>query len=347
MNGYERVVAAMRRQQPDRVPVFEWSIHPNVVKGIVPSGSIHDLVDKLDLDGIGVGGRHVPKHWESTEAVYTNNWGIKYGRTAEAYAPIEGPIKTEADADKYKAPDPWDPEMVADVREAAARYKGKKFIAYLTRADFMFASDLHGLTNLLTDFVDNPALAHKVTKIVSDYYCQLYQSAIKAGADGVVLADDWAYNTAPMMSPRHFREFVLPYFDRAVKAVQAAGGFAIKHSDGNIWPILDMTIGTGVDALNPIQPDAGMDIGEVKQKYGKRVCLVGNINCGYTLSLAPVDQVVSETKEAIRKAGPGGGYVMMSSNSLHSTVSPKNYTAMVETTKRFGKYPLDMKALGG
>ncbi|MDP3063737.1 MAG: uroporphyrinogen decarboxylase family protein [Chloroflexota bacterium] len=345
MNGYERIVAAIQRKQPDRIPIMEWSIHPNVINGICPGGSMYDLVEALDLDGIGVGGRHVPKHWETKEKVYVNPWGIKYGRTAEAYAPIEGPIVTEADADRYVAPDPWDEAMVADVRVAAKRFKGKKFIAYLTRSDFMFAADLHGITNLLTDFVDNPRLAHKVTQIVSDYYCELVRAAIKAGADGVVLADDWAFNTAPMMSPKHFQQFVLPYFKRAVDIVHDAGGYAIKHSDGNIWPILEMTVNTGVDAINPIQPDAGMDIGEVKQKYGQRVCLIGNINCGYTLSEAPIEQVVRETKEAIRKAGPGGGFVMMSSNSLHSSVNPKNYRAMVETTKRYGVYPLDARAL--
>ena len=113
-----------------------------------------------------------------------------------------------------------------------------------------------------------------------------------------------------------------------------------KHADGNLWPILDMTVDAGIDAINPIQPDAGMDIGEVKQKYGHRVCVSGNIDCGYTLSNAPVEQVVREVREAIRKAGPGGGYIMMSSNSLHSSVNPENYRAMVEATRKYGRYPL-------
>ena len=114
----------------------------------------------------------------------------------------------------------------------------------------------------------------------------------------------------------------------------------IKHTDGYIWPIMDMIIDAGIDAINPIQPDAGMDIELVKRKYGHRVCIVGNINCGYTLSDAPLEQVVLEVKEAIRKAGPGGGYIMMSSNSLHSSVNPENYRTMVEATRTYGRYPL-------
>lgn len=345
MNGYERIVTALQRKEPDQVPLLEWYIHPNVIEGLCPGGDVFDLVEQMDLDGISVGGRHVPKHSDSSEKFYVDQWGTRFGRTAEAYAPVEGPIKSEADLERYVSPDPYDEAMIVDVKEAAKRFKGKKFIAYLTRSDFMSAADVRGLPGLLMDFVVNPDLAHRVLKIINDYYCTVARRAIEAGADAVVLADDWAFNTAPFMSPEHFREFVLPYFQRSVRTVQEAGGYAIKHSDGNLWKIIDMVVEAGIDAINPIQPDAGMDIGEVKRKYGSRVCVSGNINCGHTLSVAPVEQVVREVKEAIRKAGPGGGYIMMSSNSLHSSVKPENYRAMVETTKSFGRYPLDMAAL--
>ena len=345
MNGYQRIKAAMQRQQPDRIPIMEFGIHRRVIDGLCPGGEYFDLVEALDLDGVCVGGRHLPKHEDTSERVLVNEWGVRFGRTAEAYAPIEGPIATEADLARFEPPDPYHPDMVADLRKAVARFKGKRFILYHTRSDFMSAADVHGLTNLLTDFVLNPTLAHGVIKLINDYFCKVARRAIEEGADGISFGDDWAFNTGPMMSPKHFKEFVLPYFTRSVRTVKEAGGFVLKHSDGNLWPILDMIIGTGIDVINPIQPDAGMDIGEVKQKYGHRVCLAGNINCGYTLSEAPVSQVVREVKDAIRKAGPGGGYIMQSSNSLHSSVRPENYKAMVDATRAFGKYPLDMAAL--
>lgn len=345
MNGYERVLAAIARREPDRVPVMELYIHPRVIESLCPGGGLFDLVERLDLDGVFVGRSHLPEHAASSERYHVDSWGIKFARTAEAYTPVDGPIKSEADLDRYQPPDPHDPALVAEIRRAAARFKGKRFIGVLTRSDFMSAADVRGLPQLLSDFVLNPTLAHRVTRMVNDYYCEFARCAVQAGADGVVLADDWAFKTAPFMSPKHFREFVLPYFERSVRAVKEAGGYAIKHSDGNLWPILDMTVAAGIDVLNPIQPDAGMDIGDVKQRVGGRVCLGGNINCGYTLSEAPVGEVVREVKDAIRKAGPGGGYIMMSSNSLHSSVRPENYAAMVETTRAFGRYPLDLAAL--
>ena len=47
---------------------------------------------------------------------------------------------------------------------------------------------------------------------------------------------------------------------------------------------MDDIVETNIDGLNPMEPVAGMDIGEVKQKYGDRICLIGNIDCGNLLS---------------------------------------------------------------
>ncbi|MDP3064955.1 MAG: uroporphyrinogen decarboxylase family protein [Chloroflexota bacterium] len=345
MNGYERIVAALKRQEPDQIPLLELYIHPKVVEGLCPGCDLLEMVERMDLDGICVtrgGGRPVtgvrPK-------IYVDEWGTTFGRTTESYHPIEGPIKSSADLKDYTPPDPNREELVVNVRRAAQRFKGRRFVAFHTAPDFMSAAVLRGFPQFLVDLIENQELAHRLLKMVNDYHCQLSRRAIEAGADAVVLAGDWAFNDGPFMSPKLFREFVLPCFKRAVDTVHEAGGYAIKHSDGNLWQIMDMIAATGVDAINPIQPDAGMDIGEVKAKYGDRLCVTGNINCGHTLSEAPIEEVVRETKDAIRKAGPGGGYIMMSSNSLHSSVRPENYRAMVEATRKYGKYPIDIKSL--
>ena len=114
----------------------------------------------------------------------------------------------------------------------------------------------------------------------------------------------------------------------------------MKHTDGNIWPIFDLIVGTGVNGIHPIDPEAGMDIGEAKTRYGDKVCLMGNIDCGPLLVWGTVDEVRHEVKECIRKAGKGGGLICMSSNSIHSGVKPENYVAMVKAIREYGQYPL-------
>jgi uroporphyrinogen decarboxylase len=84
-----------------------------------------------------------------------------------------------------------------------------------------------------------------------------------------------------------------------------------------------------------------MDIGLIKQRYGDRIALVGNIDCGALLSQAPVEEVRRVTRETIQTAAPGGGYCLSSSNSIHSSVKPENFLAMVETGRECGEYPMD------
>ena len=70
------------------------------------------------------------------------------------------------------------------------------------------------------------------------------------------------------MSPRMFREFVLPYLQEMVDLAKEKGVPFIKHTDGDIRSVMDMIIDAGIDALDPLEPIAGIDIAEMKEKYG-------------------------------------------------------------------------------
>ena len=81
-----------------------------------------------------------------------------------------------------------------------------------------------------------------------------------------------------------------------------------------------------------------MDLAEVKAKYGDRVALKGNVDCAHLLSFGTVEEVKAATIRALEQGMPGGGYILSSSNSIHSAVKPENYAAMVETVKEIGLY---------
>jgi uroporphyrinogen decarboxylase len=196
------------------------------------------------------------------------------------------------------------------------------------------------MENLLMDYVEDPGLAHELSEMVIDYKIRLMKKAIELGADAVVSGDDYAMRTGPIMSPSHFRDFVLPYLKRSIDAAHDMGVPFIKHTDGNIWPILPMMVEAGIDALDPIEPIAGMDIGEVKARYGDRIAVIGNVDCTEVLSRGTKDDVVRAVKETIKKASPGGGHILASSNSIHPAVKPENYKAMLEAGREFGRYPI-------
>jgi uroporphyrinogen decarboxylase len=140
------------------------------------------------------------------------------------------------------------------------------------------------------------------------------------------------------MSPRHFREFFYPGLCRVMQGYKELGLYVIKHTDGNLWPIIDMIIDSGIDCLDPIDPQAGMDLGEVKAKYGQRVALKGNVDCAHLMTFGTPDEVIEATKEVLRKGMPGGGFILSSSNSIHSAVKPENYLAMLQALRDYGRY---------
>jgi len=347
MTSAERVFIALQKKQPDRVPIVEWFIDPEVIKKIYPGCSYYDFVEKIGLDGVGINEaydfRTGVKWIDRQRGIFRDKWGVTRKVTTELVPyPLESPIKTGKDLLNYKPPDPTDKRLLGELPEVVQRFKGKKAIIWWSHDAFIIPAYLRGMDNLFLDFIENPQLAKAIIEMCVDFNVEEIKMAIDTGAELIVLGDDYASQKGPMMSPSHFEEFILPGLTKIVQTIKSKGAYAIKHSDGNIWPILDKIVDTGIDAINPLEPVAGMDIGEVKEKYGHKVCVIGNIDCGITLSQKPKEAVIEEVKCCIAKASIGGGHIMSSSNSIHSSVKPENYIAMIEATKRYGKYPITL-----
>ena len=144
----------------------------------------------------------------------------------------------------------------------------------------------------------------------------------------------------PLMSPKHFREFILPAIRAHSRACHRRGVPFIKHTDGNIKAIEeDFLINSEIDGYLGIEPGAGMNIGELKRKYGDRICLLGNVDSAHTLIYGTEEDVARETVEVIKAAAHGGGLVVASSNSIHLSVKPENFLTMIQTARKYGKYP--------
>ncbi|MFQ6066579.1 MAG: uroporphyrinogen decarboxylase family protein, partial [bacterium] len=198
-----------------------------------------------------------------------------------------------------------------------------------------------GMDKLFMNYVLKPAWVKQLSEMISQYKCKVLENAAKVGADALLTGDDYAGRKGSFMSPLHFRQFVQPYLKRAVRIAKQSNLPFIKHTDGNLKEILEMIVDTGIDALDPIEPMAGMDIGEIKQKYGDRICIVGNVDCTEVLPHGTREDVEEAVKETIAKASGGGGHILASSNSIHPAVKAENYKNMIDTVRKYGVYPLD------
>ncbi len=115
----------------------------------------------------------------------------------------------------------------------------------------------------------------------------------------------------------------------------------LRHTDGNITGFADeFLLESGFDGYHSIDPEAGMDLKWVKEKYGDKVLLMGNVDCGRVLHLGTREDVIKDTLRAIKTASPGGGHILSSSNTIHSDVPYDNYMQMLETARKYGQYPI-------
>lgn len=184
-----------------------------------------------------------------------------------------------------------------------------------------------------------PDLVRRLLACSTRHAVTFIEAMIDAGVEAISGGADFAYNNGPYMSPKHFREFILPVMNAQAEACHGRGVPCLKHTDGNINSIAyDFLSASGIDGYISIEPRAGMDIVELKRGYGHRTCFFGNIDCAYTLVYGSEADVRNEVRHLIDSVAYGGGLIVASSNSAHSFVKLKNYLAMIDETKKYGWY---------
>ncbi|MBI4028368.1 MAG: hypothetical protein HY360_25510 [Verrucomicrobia bacterium] len=155
------------------------------------------------------------------------------------------------------------------------------------------------------------------------------------GLDGFALCSDYCFNTGPFLSPSLFADFITPYLARLTKGYRDMGFYVIKHTDGNIMPVLDQLLQTKPHALHSLDPQGGVDIAEVKRRCDDQVCLIGNVNCGL-LDTGTDEEVVESARYALRHGMPGGGYIFSTSNCIYTGMRLARYELMLDLWRKEG-----------
>ena len=339
LTSAERVLRVLRRQEPDRVPHFEWVIDRKVRHALCPgSPSYNEFAMQMGLDAV------LADPTFSKEAVGPGRWQSEWGyitqSTAEEHGiEVESPIKTMDDFVQYTPPDLHAAGRYAAIEKTVQDYPDKAVIVHLNDV-FSLPRYWMGMENLLLAIAAEPELVMNLVDLSVRLNLVMAREVAARGVKIVYTGDDYAGNTGPLMSPKHFRKIFFPGLCRVMAGFKELGLIVIKHTDGKLWPIIDMIVDSGIDCLDPIDPQAGMDLAEVKARYGHRIALKGNVDCAQLMTFGTPDEVIEATKKALRQGAPGGGFILSSSNSIHSAVKPENYYAMLRTLQEYGQYPL-------
>ena len=337
LTGEERIIRTLGREQVDRVAHFEWYIDKKVISAISAGSDYEKFCYEMDIDAICIDCDYESKILK--DGLIQDEWGMIKKDTGESHTyPVDGPIRTLQDVKNYIPPDPLKPGRYDSIERAVKEHSGKKALVLHLNDVFSIPSRLMPFETFLIKVFEEPEIIKPLVKMSVDINLKMAKEAVKRGIKIVYTGDDFAYNSGPVISPRMFREIFYPELKRVVAGYKELGLLVIKHTDGDIMPILDMVIDSGFDCLDPIDPIAGMDLQQIKADYGSRICLKGNVDCSKTLTFDTEKETIEETKNCLNIAMPGGGYILSSSNSIHSSVKPQNYLAMLDTLKKFGKY---------
>jgi len=361
MDKFERFFKALNLEEPDRVPIVdivspvflekltgmkaivgtEMIMHSreeilNNLVGIEAKGiRMLDLDAALIMDIIG------PRDAEITivdERTFIDEWGAKL--TFPQNVRMAFPMYIDGTMDNPEEFEPPDPhaEGITEAYEMMYKELGKEMPVIPYVGAFWEAVKAgRGHARILTDFILNPSIAEKLLDMNINYYTELCKAYVDVGAPAIFTGDDIAWKKGLEFSPNIFRKFFKPRIKKFVDTFAKRGVPVLFHSDGNYEAIMNDLVELGIKSLGQIEPQS-MDIGDIKKKYGDRVCLMGNIDCTFTLPYGSPDDVRKEVRLCIDKASKGGGHIMSSSNSIHYYCKPENVLAMIDETKKYGVY---------
>jgi len=223
-------------------------------------------------------------------------------------------------------------------------------------ASFEYVRELSGDTYMLSCFVDGtfgiPNGQNMMEHVIwlteqkeealaqaqgtAEGACAMVKTLIEGGAEVCFMCADYCFNDGPFLSPPMFATYVTPYLKQLVYAIHEAGGYAVKHTDGQIMPILDQLVSTGIDGLHSLDPMAGVDIAEVKRLVGDQVCLLGNVNCA-VVQTGPHEEIEASARYCLEHGGAQqGGYIYTTSNCIFFGVPLANYEKMLAVREKCG-----------
>ncbi len=343
-----RILAAIRHEEGDRVPIWDYLDNRAIVDHICPGWTDYGdamarVYGALGIDLCrGYGASYALSDEGSTEGSSEaverkvsgqSNWVTKY------------PIRSLDDLRSYTeepVSEEWArTEWIGWLRRERERFEPHTMFVPCAGCGFHDTFGTMGQQLFSYAIYDAPADIERLLEIKTESAVRLARAAADAKLCPIYfIGDDVAYKGRLLFSPQFLRRTFIRSLRRVIEPVKAAGLTVIFHSDGYVMDILDDMLDAGIDGLNPIEPIAGMDIGLLKKRYGKRLVLVGNVDCSQVLPLGTVGDVVEATKACLRAAGHGGGLLIGSSSEIVPCTPVANILAFYEACREWGRYPL-------
>jgi uroporphyrinogen decarboxylase len=344
-SNVNRLLTALRHQEPDRLPHIElWVTSQTVYEYVLERKLSYKIGDAAE------GGQSITPEDDiefaqrlGQDAVLCNfNWRPNnVFRLAEDGTRhyVNGTIKTWADLDNLEPPSPVDDQLRHLERYLhAAQGTGVGIIANLT-SFFDSAMLAIGVTDSFYMFYDNRPLVEKLMDTLLEHQEKVMKAVCDEFGKDLALTmvnDDIGYNSGLMIRRDMFMEIFPHRMKRLIAPAKAAGKLVLMHTDGKLDNILPILYEVGIDANHPIEPESN-DLAEVKRKWAGKMALIGNVHTPL-LAFGRSEEVEEKVREYCETVAPGGGYVLGSSTSIMEGINPENFVTMVRAVHKYGSY---------
>lgn len=373
----ERMALAMRLETPDRVPVMcQMSIgHMLVQTGYSPlefwlskecfAEGLLRLREQYDFDGILVSLHgHSPdwkrnivriRHEENLDVV---DW--KGGRRT-VFPSDDLPLDSTASPSSPPSISAFDPASIPECLDYIPVSQGLRFridpehrydIFDVVMAGAGDRYSIHGeVTSPLDYFLDLfgfnggfLALAEepeKCKEILGRFTEGVEKIALEQagqGVDAIKISSPFA--GAGFISPRFYRNFVLPFEGRIARAVRKRGIPIYTHTCGAINDRLEMMAEAGVSGIECLDPPplGNVELAEAKRRVGGRIFIKGNIDPVHTLLFGDPEKVEKDARRRIEAGMPGGGFILSSACSIAPRTPKEHVAFLAPLAERHGRY---------
>lgn len=353
MSSRERFTTILEHKIPDRIPVFDFLFSKPLYNEILGMNikKYNDLdyfllADALGLDATllstGMPEEYILKTLSGD--TFIDEWGTVY-RIAENTWPSSTPfdhiINNKEDLKNLKIPDGSEEKRYFEAIKAIENNNNKLASIAIITGPFTMVMMIIGLSKMSEYIYDEPEFINDLLKITANYCLQLIEGFNKIGVDAILVADDLGFSGGTLFNPEWYRKNLFPYFRELVKEIKKKSMYPILHSDGDIRLIIQDIIDIGFVGLNPIEKKSNMDLKEIRERFGNKLTLSGNVDSSKTLVYGNKEEIIRETLNCMKGGGKEGAYILSSDHSFRKEIPNKNIFTMIETCKKYGKYPLN------
>jgi uroporphyrinogen decarboxylase len=352
MNSRERVVTTIHHKEPDRVPLFLNAVDAKFVKAI-GGGNMVETWKQLGIDvciigrstwcegkpsGLGYSPNPPPPEESLGGSGYAGWNGIdEFGREWKHGRYVRGVVATREDLHKYspelRLNERYNRAMIEDWKK---NYPDHAFALFSHAGPLGLTIESFGFIDFCYALFDKRTLIQESVELKTEWFIETSKYALEMGVDFVVMGDDMGFKGHGYVSPSDFKELAFPYYRRIVDSFSVP---VFWHSEGYIRDYIPMALEAGMKGLHGMEPEAGMDMGEIKKEFGKDLVLLGNVDGSQILCQSDLGLVREEVDRCLKEGMEGGGYMLSIAGSAHEGIETEALVEMCRYLQGAGVYP--------